>query len=245
MEAVVVNLTILPMKLCSILFFILCSLTVTGQKNKHARWNQQLQKYVDAQGNVDYKKWHSEKNQLDAYLQTLEKMPPLSMSSKEAQLAYWINAYNALTVQLILENYPLKSIRDLDDPWDKPCFETKGKSYSLGDIEHQILRKMSEPRIHFAINCASASCPKLLNEAYQEKQMELQLTQVTQDFLKDSTKNTLRQEELKLSRIFLWYGKDFGSKEERLEFISRYGRIKLDRPKIEYLPYDWSLNESH
>lgn len=93
--------------------FILCSLSVNGQKNKHSRWNQQLKKYVDEQGLVDYKNWLTEKNELDAYIQTLEKMPPLETASKEAKLAYWINAYNALTVQLILENYPTKSIKEI------------------------------------------------------------------------------------------------------------------------------------
>jgi hypothetical protein len=204
-----------------------------------------LEKYVDTLGQVDYQNWLTEKDQLDAYLQTLEKLPPLEQASKEAKLAYWINAYNALTVQLILENYPLKSIRDLDKPWDTICFQLKGKSYTLGAIEHEILRKMNEPRIHFAINCASASCPQLLNQAYREKQLETQLTERTRVFLMDTTKNKLQTDRIELSRIFLWFGNDFGSKEERLEFISNYSGMNLERPKIDYLPYDWSLNESH
>jgi len=204
-----------------------------------------LEKYVDTLGQVDYQNWLKEKDQLDAYLQTLEKLPPLEQASKEAKLAFWINAYNALTVQLILENYPLKSIRDLDKPWDTICFQLKGKSYTLGAIEHEILRKMNEPRIHFAINCASASCPQLLNQAYREKQLETQLTERTRVFLMDTTKNKLQTDRIELSRIFLWFGNDFGSKEERLEFISNYSGMNLERPKIDYLPYDWSLNESH
>ena len=204
-----------------------------------------LEKYVDKLGQVDYQNWLKEKDQMDAYLQTLEKLPPLEQASKEAKLAFWINAYNALTVQLILENYPLKSIRDLDKPWDTICFQLKGKSYTLGAIEHEILRKMNEPRIHFAINCASASCPQLLNQAYREKQLETQLTERTRVFLMDTTKNKLQTDRIELSRIFLWFGNDFGSKEERLEFISNYSGMNLERPKIDYLPYDWSLNESH
>jgi hypothetical protein len=200
---------------------------------------------VDTLGQVDYQNWLTEKDKLNAYLKTLEKLPPLEQASKEAKLAYWINAYNALTVQLILENYPLKSIRDLDKPWDTICFQLKGKSYTLGAIEHEILRKMNEPRIHFAINCASASCPQLLNQAYREKQLETQLTERTRVFLMDTTKNKLQTDRIELSRIFLWFGNDFGSKEERLEFISNYSGMNLERPKIDYLPYDWSLNESH
>jgi hypothetical protein len=148
-----------------------------------------------------------------------------------------------LTVQLILENYPLKSIKEIKSPWDTPCFSTGGKEYSLGDIEHKILRKMDEPRIHFAINCASASCPNLLNRAFQEKQLESQLVEVTESFLKDPTKNKINSDQLELSKIFLWFGKDFGSKAERLSFIEVYSGVRLDRPKIDYLSYDWSLNE--
>lgn len=227
------------------LLFILCTLSVNGQKNKHSRWNQQLKKYVDDQGQVDYSNWLTEKKELDAYILTLEKMPPLEGATKAAKLAYWINAYNALTVQLILENYPTKSIKELSKPWDTDCIEVRGEAYTLGEIEHEILRKMNEARIHFAINCASASCPKLLNEAYSEKQLEAQLTAVTEAFLKNPTKNELSLSRVKLSRIFLWFGKDFGSKAERIDFISRYSGLNLKNPKIDYLPYDWSLNESN
>ena len=102
---------------------------------------------------------------------------------------------------------------------------------------------MNEPRIHFAINCASASCPKLLNRAFQEKQLEQQLETVTRDFINDTSKNKIQKNQLSLSKIFLWFGKDFGSKTERLTFIDRYSETPLERPKIDYLPYDWSLNE--
>lgn len=231
------------MKQFYFLLFIFYTLSVSGQKNKHNRWNQLLKKYVDEQGQVDYKNWLQEKNQLDAYIKTLEKIPPLEMASPKAKLAYWINAYNALTVQLILENYPLKTIKDLNDPWDTYCFVVNGEPYTLGEIEHNVLRKMNEPRIHFAINCASVSCPKLLNQAFQEKQLETQLTDATRLFLEDITKNKLSQELVELSRIFLWFGKDFGSKEQRLKFISKYSGIKIENSRIEYLKYNWSLNE--
>ena len=102
---------------------------------------------------------------------------------------------------------------------------------------------MGEPRIHFAINCASKSCPRLLNKAYQEKQLEKQLTNATNLFLLDTTKNIITDKYLKLSRIFLWFGNDFGSKKERLEFISKYSGLKIEFAKIKYLKYDWSLNE--
>ena len=232
-----------PMKISTPLLLFLFCLPVVAQKNIHHRWNTQLQKHVSETGAVDYNSWQEDLEDLNAYLQTLAQFPPDEVTSKNHKLAYWINAYNALTVQLILENYPLKSIKEIKSPWDTPCFSTGGKEYSLGDIEHKILRKMDEPRIHFAINCASASCPNLLNRAFQEKQLESQLVEVTESFLKDPTKNKINSDQLELSKIFLWFGKDFGSKAERLSFIEAYSGVRLDRPKIDYLSYDWSLNE--
>jgi len=201
-----------------------------------------LKKFVSPSGQVNYKEWVKEQENIENYLFTLAQFPPTERTSAAAQIAYWINAYNALTVQLILKHYPVKSIKDIDNPWDTECFTVKGKEYTLGAIEHELLRKMGEPRIHFAINCASVSCPKLLNEAYLEKKMELQLTEATRSFLKDTSKNVITQKQLKLSRIFLWFGKDFGSKSERLDFIAKAVGFPLESPKIEYLPYDWNLN---
>jgi hypothetical protein len=225
------------------LFLFLFTVSLTAQKNIHHRWNSMLQTYVSDDGKVNYKDWMNDRDNLDAYIQTLASTPLLESDSKNAKLAYWINAYNALTVQLILKHYPLKSIKEIKQPWDTTCFSIGEKSYTLGDIEHKILRKMDEPRIHFAINCASASCPTLWNKAFQEKQMESQLTEVTQAFFKDKSKNEIQPKQLKLSRIFLWFGKDFGSKKERLDFIAHYSGISLSNPKIDYLPYDWNLNE--
>jgi len=224
------------------LLFFLFTTFVFSQKNIHHRWDGMLKKFVSPSGQVNYKEWVKEQENIENYLFTLAQFPPTERTSAAAQLAYWINAYNALTVQLILKHYPVKSIKDIDNPWDTECFTVKGKEYTLGAIEHELLRKMGEPRIHFAINCASVSCPKLLNEAYLEKKMELQLTEATRSFLKDTSKNVITQKQLKLSRIFLWFGKDFGSKSERLDFIAKAVGFPLESPKIEYLPYDWNLN---
>ena len=144
------------------LFLFLFTISLTAQKNIHHRWNSMLQTYVSDDGKVNYKDWMNDRDNLNAYIQTLASTPLLESDSKNAKLAYWINAYNALTVQLILKHYPLKSIKEIKQPWDTTCFSIGEKSYTLGDIEHKILRKMDEPRIHFAINCASASCPTTL-----------------------------------------------------------------------------------
>jgi hypothetical protein len=102
---------------------------------------------------------------------------------------------------------------------------------------------MNEPRIHFAINCASISCPKLLNFAFQEKKIETQLIDATRSFLLDTSKNVLLKNELKLSKIFFWFKKDFGSKQERLSFIEKYSNLKFNKPVINYLDYNWMLNK--
>ena len=230
------------MKRLPFLLFFLFTTFVFSQKNIHHRWDGMLKKFVSPSGQVNYKEWVKEQENIENYLFTLAQFPPTERTSAAAQIAYWINAYNALTVQLILKHYPVKSIKDIDNPWDTECFTVKGKEYTLGAIEHELLRKMGEPRIHFAINCASVSCPKLLNEAYLEKKMELQLTEATRSFLKDTSKNVITQKQLKLSRIFLWFGKDFGSKSERLDFIAKAVGLPLESPKIEYLLYDWNLN---
>ena len=158
MVLVVVN-TLNPMNLRYItLLMLLFSLSVVAQKSIHNLWTAALQEHVDDDGNVNYKSWKEDSTYLDNYIQTLEDNPPAEVWSKNDSLAYFINAYNAVTVKLILDNYPLKSIKNLITPWRLKRFTLDGKKISLNDIEHEILRKMNEPRIHFAINCASASC---------------------------------------------------------------------------------------
>ena len=124
------------------LFLFLFTVSLTAQKNIHHRWNSMLQTYVSDDGKVNYKDWMNDRDNLDAYIRTLASTPLLESDSKNAKLAYWINAYNALTVQLILKHYPLKSIKEIKQPWDTTCFSIGEKSYTLGDIEHKILRKM-------------------------------------------------------------------------------------------------------
>ena len=215
-----------------------------NQKNIHERWDQQLKEFVSENGKVNYKDWKSSIYDVDSYLEALKNHPPQEFWPKNDVMAYWINAYNALTVQLILQNYPLKSIKDLKDPWGRKVIEIEGKSYSLGEIEHKVLRKMNEPRIHFAINCASVACPKLLNEAFSSLKLEQQLYRLTCDFLSDKSKNQLNSKKTMLSKIFQWYVKDFGSFDDRINFFKKYGdEKKKKKTSFRYLPYDWNLNE--
>ena len=220
------------------------SLSVVGQKSMHNLWTSALQEHVDDDGNVNYKSWKKDTTYLDNYLQTLEENPPVEAWSKSDSLAYFINAYNAVTVKLILDKYPLKSIRNLVTPWRFKRFTLNGEKVSLNHIEHEILRKMNEPRIHFAINCASASCPKLINVAFESHTMEKQLEQVTRNFINDPKRNKLNEKKIEISRIFQWFSDDFGNKKERIAFIRKYANQPFnENPKVDFLTYDWQLNE--
>lgn len=210
----------------------------------HTTWNALLKKYVDTKGNVNYRNFKKDIKKLQGYLDYLAKNTPEAHSDKNEYLAYYINLYNAATVKLILDNYPVKSIKDINRPWDKKWVKVGSELLSLGHIEHKILRKMNEPRIHFAINCASFSCPKLLNEAFEASRLESQLQQATGDFINDSTRNIITKDRLELSTIFKWYKKDFTENSSLAEYINPYTSESIDKgAKIEFLKYNWNLNE--
>lgn len=211
----------------------------------HGIWDELLKRYVNSNGLVDYKGFLSERKQVKKYLQHLSKNPPKESWSVSELLAYYINTYNAYTVDLILENYPVISIKDINGAWTKGIVPVGNKMISLGGIENGILRKMNEPRIHFAINCASYSCPDLLNEAYDPKRIEEQLDKVTASFI-NSEKNKITKGSAELSSIFKWYKNDFTVKGEKnlIGFINQYSHIKMDASaKTSFKKYDWNLNE--
>lgn len=213
-------------------------------ENLHSSWDTLLKTYVDDQGNVDYKNLSSCKSKISVYLEKLAKNAPTPSWSKNEKLAFYINLYNAGTVQLILKNYPIKSIKKISSPWDKEWIKVGTQVLSLGDIEHKILRKMQEPRIHFAINCASYSCPKLENEAFTASKIEMQLEQATKNFINDLKRNKISASEVELSQIFKWFKKDFTAKGSLLNFINPYTQTELSKETdINYLDYNWNLNE--
>lgn len=213
----------------------------------HELWNELLQKHVSSNGNVDYKSLKSDHKKLLDYIYVLnlaKSNTSFESFSKEEKLAYWINAYNALTIDLILRNYPLISIKDIKDPWSQRLWKLGKKWYNLNDIEHEILRKMDEPRIHFAIVCASVSCPKLSNEAYTSENLEHQLTKATKDFLRDSTRNNISTNSIEVSKIFQWFAKDFKQNGDLINFLNQYTSIQIsEKAKISYKDYNWNLNE--
>ena len=228
---------------CYVFAYSLC-ISLHAQKVDYSLWNSVLQDHVSNEGQVDYKALQSNSINLDNYLKLLSKTSPDTSWSKQQSLAFWINAYNAMTINLVLRHYPLKSIKDIKNPWGQRIWRIGDKLYNLEDIEHQILRKMNEPRIHFAIVCASISCPKLQNEAFQASKIDTQLTKATKEFLADTNRNNISKYSLELSKIFQWFSKDFKQNGSLIDFLNQYADIEIsDKAKIKFKDYNWNLNE--
>jgi Protein of unknown function, DUF547 len=222
----------------------------------HAIYDSLLRKYVNNDGFVDYKGFIKDSVQFNSYLDLLSKNHPNDKNwSREERLAYWINAYNAFTIKLICKNYPIASIKDIkkglpfvSDTWTIDFIKIEGKVYSLNNIEHNIIRpKFKEPRIHFAINCASYSCAPLRNEAFMADKLEAQLDDVAKKFINaNSFRNKIvSSKKGELSKYFTWFAGDFKEKEPSvIAFINKYADIKLDEnASIDYVDYNWNLNE--
>jgi hypothetical protein len=211
----------------------------------HSQWDKLLKKHVNNKGLVDYKGFKNDRQALNSYLEKLSSYNPDNNWSVQELLAYYINLYNAYTVDLILNNYPVKSIKDISGAWTKGIVPVGGTDLSLGGIENGILRKMDDPRIHFAINCASISCPKLLDEAYTAAKINEQLDQATREFI-NSDKNEISASNPKVSSIFDWYKKDYevNGKQDVIGFINQYSTTKINSSAtLQYKNYDWNLNE--
>ena len=218
----------------------------------HQQWDKLLKKHVNAAGMVNYKGFQNDKAELNAYLKTLSDNAPQKNWNENDQKAFWINAYNAYTVSLILQHYPVKSIKDIggsiykiNTAWDIRFITIGGEKYDLNNIEHKMLRrKFEDPRIHFAIVCASMSCARLSRDAYTGDKLEAQLEAAGKDFLNDKAKNNISADKAQLSKYFTWYQGDFTKKGSLVDVINKYSQTKINaNTKISYLDYNWSLNE--
>lgn len=210
----------------------------------HDAWNALTQKHISPTGKVNYKGFKTDKAALDDYLKSLADNPIQNNWSRAKKMAYWINAYNAFTIQLIVDNYPIKRITDLDGGkvWDRKWIELGGQTYSLNNIEHDILRpQFKDARIHFAVNCAAKSCPPIWNHAWTEQNVENQLTKATKAFINNTTYNRLDEKAVSLSKIFEWYAVDFGN---ITQYLNKYASITIkENAKVNYQNYIWALNE--
>lgn len=243
---------------CSLALFTACMAAIpegtSSEPPSHDVWNSLLKKYVNDEGFVNYKGIIKDKATLDKYLDLLSSNPPSSKWSKNEKMAYWINAYNAFTVKLIVKHYPVKSIKDIgssiqipfvNTPWQYKFFEIGGEKMKLDEIEHKILRKdFDDPRIHFALVCASYSCPRLRNEAYTASKLDKQLDDQARYFLANKKKNEISANKLLLSKYFTWYKGDFTKNSSLIEYLNKYAPVKINKDAdISYKDYNWSLNE--
>ncbi len=176
------------------------------------------------------------------------------LKSKNDKLTFWINVYNVMAVKMVLDNYPVKSIKDagslFKSVWKKEVGVVAGKVTTLNDIEHKILRKMGEPRIHVAIVCASVSCPDLRPEAYTTEKLDTQLDDQLTKFLMNQGKGfKIEGNKVYLSSIFKWFEEDFEPKGGVVPYLTKYvdsrymPTLKSGKLKVKYLDYDWDLNE--
>ncbi|TEW55024.1 DUF547 domain-containing protein [Psychromonas sp. RZ22] len=249
--------------------------TEVVKPNLHADWQTLLSQYIKPINNghstaVDYTGIKKQQALLQSYLKRLSKVSQKEFDawSNSKQLAFLINAYNAWTIEFILTEYPnIESIKDLgsffNSPWDKAFIPLLGKKVSLNDIEHGLIRgsdRYNDPRIHFAVNCASIGCPALSEEAYTENKLETQLTVQTERFLTDSSRNYIKGNKLYLSSIFKWYGDDFEKGFRNTNSIQTFILLYADALKlsdaqklalskqdftIKFLDYNWKLNATN
>ncbi|MBL7871327.1 MAG: DUF547 domain-containing protein [Cyclobacteriaceae bacterium] len=246
------------MKKCLLIFLLTVGFFYSHSQVKptHELYDGLLKKYVSKEGNVNYKGFIKDTVVLNQYLTLLTKNPPNEKTwTKEEQMTYWINAYNAFTIKLIIKYYPIKSIKDIgsriqipfvNTPWDIKFIPIGKEKMDLNNIEHGKLRKQfDDPRIHMALVCASKSCPILLNEAYNPQKLDEQLSKQAKAFLADSFRNKVSTDKPQLSMIFKWYSMDFNKNGGSVQdFVNRYSAIKIKPDaKISHIDYDWGLNE--
>lgn len=223
--------------------------------NLHRPYDILLQIYVSGVS-FDYNRiWRNEDDlqRLSKYLDTLQTLDPAQWS-REAALAYWINLYNAATLKLVLQNYPVKSIKNIGgfmkSPWSRKVVVVAGKELTLDDIEHKIIRpQFKDARIHFALNCAAISCPPLSNRAFTAETLEQQLEAACYFAVNDPRWVEVSEREIRVSKIFDWYKKDFDEYAGSVrEFIARYREkdreaILDENRKLNFKAYDWNLNK--
>lgn len=233
-------------------------------KIDHKVWNDFLQQHIksatDGINRLHYAKVKpTEKESLKNYISYLEKVK-VNQYNKPQQLAYWINLYNAVTVNVILENYPVTSIQDINispgifsiGPWGKKLLTINDQQVSLNDIEHRILRPIwKDPRIHYALNCASIGCPNLLKKAYTIDNIEVNLDKATREYVNHPRGVKIKDKELNVSSIYSWFQEDFGEGAVGvINHLKKYANDEL-RAQLEAITeieddnYDWLLNDTN
>jgi hypothetical protein len=236
-------------------------------ETEHAALTRLLQAYVregrDGLNRVNYAAWKAsgaDRAALDQYIIALEAKRPSAMA-RSAQWAFWANLYNAVTVKVILDRYPVRSIRDIRSegaglsvgaligPWKTKRVSVEGKRLSLDDIEHTIMRPtFKDPRVHYSVNCASVGCPNLLRTAFEASSLEAQLDANARAFINSSRGVRLTPQGLRHSSIYAWFKEDFGKTEDLRAHLARYAEPSLAEAirtqRIVGHDYDWALNDT-
>ncbi|PWH85996.1 DUF547 domain-containing protein [Brumimicrobium oceani] len=222
--------------------------------HQHTKWDKLTKKHVSDKGFVDYKGFIKDSTELNSYLKDLADNHPNDKWTSGEKKAYWINAYNAFTIQLIIRNYPVKSIQDLggsvyriNTTWDIKFIHLGDETYDLNNIEHNILRKdWDDARVHAVVNCASVSCPALRKGAFMGDKVEQQMDEQMMSFINDKTKNTITENKAEVSSLFKWFSGDFKNNAPSvIAYINKYSKVKI-KPgtDLTYKDYDWGLNDA-
>lgn len=227
----------------------------------HKAWQEILDVYLDSANDSGVNRFDyaavsdADSDKLEIYLDSLQSIDPRQLSRAE-QLPFWINLYNALTVKVVIDKFPVTSIRKIRfltspfGPWDKNLIEIAGNKLSLNDIEHGILRPIwKDPRIHFSVNCASIGCPNLASKAFTAENTDALMESSAVDFINHARGVEVRADKIVLSSIFDWYGSDFGNNQSQiLAYLGKYYQagnepvLSLENREIEF-QYDWNLNK--
>lgn len=210
----------------------------------HGAWDHLLQKHVTKGGQVDYAGFRNDPS-LKVYLKSLSAAKPSAAWTVNERKAFWINAYNAFTVQLILDHPGVKSIKDIPDPWKTEFITIGGQKMDLDHIENVELRKnLDDPRIHFAIVCASRSCPMLWDHAYTADGLDKQLDDAACRFINDPSRNIIKGDNVQLSKVFDWFKDDFTKGRTLIQFINQYAASPIPaNTTVSFLEYNWGLND--
>ena len=222
------------------------------QAGPNAEYNTFLSKYVSAVNGINLVAYDKVTPQDRAVLRSyIEKLSAMDIEAlpRDAEMATWFNLYNAKTIELILENYPTKSIRKISNPWKRDRLVVNGKKMSLDDIEHGTVRKKyDEPRVHYAFNCASIGCPNIKSSAWEASSLEADLVQASRDFIGSERGVSIQGNKIIASSIFKWYKKDFGGNEAGIlahlrQYATGSKKAALDAASdINKYDYDWDLN---
>jgi hypothetical protein len=250
-----------------------------GFDHSHAAFTALLKKHVvlinsGRSSQVNYKAFAQDRAALKSYLDSLSRVSETEFNgwTKAQRMAFLVNAYNGFTLELILQHYPVKSIKDIggtfDNRWKRKFFKLLGQDSYLDKIEHEILRKpgaYNEPRVHYGVNCASIGCPALREEAFVADRLTAQLEEQAVRFLSDRTRNRFANGKLEVSMIYKWFDEDWEKGytgvdgktpaiKSREEYFARYAKLLADSPAdqaliasgkvpITHLDYDWSIND--